>query len=109
MTIVIGLIGSQMMTAKAGPGNKGWGHDFNAQDYKVFDKRHRGCNEALVSGVYGFNARGFVATDPVGHEPSMIEDDKRQAGTGLAEFRKDGTATFTIERFFTEGVTDQPR
>jgi len=69
---------------------------FYAQDYKFFDKRHRGCNEALVSGVHGFNARGFVTTDTVRHKPIMIEDDKRQAGTGLAEFRKDGTATFGL-------------
>ena len=47
------------------------------------EKGPTSCNRALISGRYGFNARGFVATDS---DPSMIVEGQRQAGSGIAEF-----------------------
>lgn len=59
------------------------------------------CTTDLVSGIYGFNARGFVVADEV------IDMAERQAGTGIVKLRSNGTATFTVTRFFS-GVPDFP-
>ena len=62
----------------------------------------------MVAGIYGFNARGFVALSD-NDDPPKIQDNLRQAGTGIVKLRKDGTATFTVERFFSVGVTNLPQ
>lgn len=56
------------------------------------------CDEDLVAGVYGFNTDGFVVeTD--GDRVELVEG-ARQAGTGIVDLRPDGTATLSLERFF---------
>ena len=109
VTAVLCLLSLQGIIARAENSLEIQGNIFLTKNSPYFGKRGPGCNKALVSGVYGFNARGFIATNPDGHEPQMIVDNERQAGTGIAEFRRDGTATFTLERFFSPGVTSEPQ
>ena len=59
------------------------------------------CTKALVSGMYGFNARGLVVED------GAIDVEERQAGIGRVKLRRNGTATFTVTRFFA-GVPEIP-
>lgn len=56
------------------------------------------CDVDLVAGVYGFNTDGLVVEDQGGE--ITVVDGARQAGTGVVDFRADGTALFRLRRFF---------